>query len=67
MTGPATLACVDGTHWNGSAPHCKGSELMSDQPVDGVISKASENIINMATYMAMVMAYSQANWWHSHQ
>ena len=55
MTGPATLACVDGTHWNGSAPHCQARQHMSDQPQDGVISIASVNIINIINIVAIMV------------
>ena len=35
MSGTDTLGCVDGTHWNGTVPHCVGTKHMSDQPLDG--------------------------------
>ena len=55
MSGPPTLACVDGTHWNGTAPHCQANQKMSDQPVDGVISKALVNVMSIACYVIMVI------------
>ena len=66
MSGPATLACVDGTQWNGSAPHCQEILKMSDQPLDGVISMASVNIINMMNivgYMVLVSALCYFKLW----
>jgi len=29
MTGPAILACIDGHHWNGSAPLCEGTSIVT--------------------------------------
>ena len=55
MSGPATLACIDGTHWNGTAPHCQARQQLCDQPVDGVISKALANVMSIACYVVMVI------------
>ena len=29
MSGPAILACIDGHHWNGSAPLCEGTSIVN--------------------------------------
>merc|ERR1719225_523615 len=29
MSGPAILACIDGHHWNGSAPLCEGTSIVT--------------------------------------
>eukprot|EP00090_Calanus_glacialis_P007935 TRINITY_DN16326_c0_g1_i4.p1 TRINITY_DN16326_c0_g1~~TRINITY_DN16326_c0_g1_i4.p1 ORF type:complete len:193 (-),score=39.69 TRINITY_DN16326_c0_g1_i4:325-903(-) len=50
MSGPATLACVDGTHWNGSAPHCQDVRLAPD----GSSSSATQNMIDLTTLMVLV-------------
>jgi hypothetical protein len=58
MSGPATLACVDGTNWNGTAPHCQAKKQMSD----GVINKASVKIMNMVNIVAnMVIVTALSN------
>ena len=62
MAGPATLGCIDGTHWNGSAPLCQARQHMSDQPKDAVISMASMNVINIqniVTNVLIVIAFSK--------
>jgi len=42
MSGPTTLACEDGTHWNGSTPLCMLETIQQDQPgVKGTTSTAS--------------------------
>merc|ERR1712106_324992 len=45
MTGPATLACIDGTHWNGTEPECDFIEQSNVQPVDTDITTNSSGYL----------------------
>merc|ERR1711892_1516909 len=45
MTGPDTLACIDGTHWNGTTPSCDFIEQINDQPFDDSINSAPANLL----------------------
>ena len=62
MTGPATLACIDGSHWNGTEPSCELIKQLNDQPEVEVISTA---ISQLPSYFIMLSAILTLNYGHS--
>merc|ERR1711892_444264 len=62
MSGPTTLACVDGTHWNGSTPRCNINN--NDQPVEGTVNSArAVNTEDMAVvFMLLLSGIKHINW-----
>ena len=64
MSGPTTLACVDGTHWNGSTPHCNIITHVNDQPIGGTVNSAmAVHRQNMApVFMLIFSGVGHRNW-----
>ena len=57
MHGARTLACIDGTHWNGSEPYCEIIKEMRDEPIEDTISSAEcgRTSVLVITFLLMII------------